>query len=252
MSRLDYWIFQTWLVFAIRYRKTIFGPVWLLIGPLLFILAIGVLYSYVNGVVIETFVPNLTVGLIVWTLINGFVTGSTTVFQRGRAQILQGGVIHVDVIMVEVFTTVLYFLHQIILIVGVFLFFGLGVSFVELAISLIGLALLIVNGVWLTQVFGIIGARFRDLTEIVQAIMRIAFLATPIIWMPGVGQRADVMQVFLLFNPFYHFLEIIRAPLLGNAISIESWLIVSAITLGGFSLAYFFQVRYARNIPLWI
>ena len=245
------WIYTSWFNFVVRYRKTVLGPAWLLVGPILFIATLGLLFARIGGASPTVFVPHLTVGLIVWTLISGFVTGSTTVFQRGRAQILQGGMSLTDIVMVDVFSTIIYFLHQVVLIFGVFVIFGIGVSFYAL-VSLIGLALLLANGVWLTHVFGIVGARYRDLGEVVQAVMRIAFLATPIIWMPGAGGRGGAMGAFLIFNPFYHFLELIRAPLLGNSIDTLSWLVVLSITLGGFALTYYFHGRFARYIPLWV
>ena len=81
------WIYTAWFGFLIRYRKTLLGPIWLLVGPILFIVTLGLLFARIGGVEPAKFVPHLTIGLIVWTLISGFVTGSTTVFQRGRAQI---------------------------------------------------------------------------------------------------------------------------------------------------------------------
>lgn len=242
---------MTWLAFGIRYRKTLIGPAWLLVGPALFIVMLGLLFARIGNTSLAVFIPHLTIGLIVWTLISGFVVHSTTVFQRGRAQILQGGINLTDIVIMEVFSTILLFLHQTILIAAVFVFFGIGVSIYAL-VSLIGLALLIANGVWITRVFGIIGVRYRDLAEVVQAVMRIAFLATPIIWMPGAGGRSSVMSVFLIFNPFHHYLELIRAPLLGNPIQPLSWMVVLSITVGGFALAHFFHSRFDRYIPLWV
>jgi len=252
-SRLAPQLYFAWFQFLIRYRRTMLGPVWLLVGPALFIALLGLLFSRIGGNDPAVFVPYLAIGLIVWTLITGFITGSTTVFQRGRAQMLQGSMSLNDIVMVDMFSTVIIFLHQTILIVAVFMFFGIGLSFYSL-VSLIGLAFLIANGIWLSVFFGIIGARYRDLAEIVQAVMRIAFLATPIIWMPGpgAGGRAGVMGAFLVYNPFYHFLELVRAPLLGTPIAPLSWIVVISITVAGFVLAHFFYNRFARIVPLWV
>ncbi len=241
----------TWFQFLISYRRTMLGPIWLLVSPALFIALLGMLFSRIGGNDPAVFIPHLAIGLIAWTLITGFITSSTTVFQRGRAQILQGGLNLVDIVIINVFTTVLNFLHKIILIVIVFIIFGIDVSFYSL-VSLIGLALLIANGIWLSMFFGMIGARYRDLSEVVQAIMRIAFLATPIIWMPGTDGRGGVMGAFLVYNPCYHFLELIRAPLLGNPIAPLSWIVVITITIVGFTLANFFYKRFAHNVPLWV
>ena len=119
-------------------------------------------------------------------------------------------------------------------------------------LSLAGLAIIILNGIWVTRLFGILGARYRDLSEVFQAVMRIAFLATPIIWIPGAGMRGGVMGAFLIFNPFYHFIEIVRAPLLGTPIAAMSWGIVAAITSIGFGLSWLVSRRFAPLVPLWI
>lgn len=250
--RLESWLYVTWLNFILRYRKAAMGPLWLLVGPTLFITVLGLLFSHIGGVEPAVFIPHLTVGLIVWTLISGFVSNSTTTFQRNRPQIMQGGMSLTDLVVVEVFSTILYFLHQVVIIVAVFLIFRVAVGVYATLVSLIGLALLVTNGIWLTMVFGIIGARYRDLAEIVTAVMRIAFLATPIIWMSGQGGRGRVLDAFLTYNPFYHFMEIVRAPLLGNPIAPLSWLVVVSITVAGFALAQLFYQRFARQVPLWV
>lgn len=245
------WVALAWFKFAIRYRRTIIGPAWLLVAPTLFIVALGLLFSEVNGVATSRFIPHLAIGFITWTLIAGYCTGSATVFQRSRAQLLQGGLGLFDIVMVDVVEVVVIFAHQVIIIVAVFLLFGLPVTSYAL-VSLLGLAIIIVNGIWMTQVFGIVGARYRDLSEFMQAVMRIAFLATPIIWIPGDDGRGHVMTAFLMFNPFYHFLELVRAPLLGDEISLWSWTIVGIITISGLFLARYVRTRYGRFVPLWV
>lgn len=255
--RITCWLYFTWFNFAVRYRKTFLGPLWIIVGPTLFIVFLGLLFSQVNDSDTSIFIPHMAVGLIVWTLLSGFVNNSTKVFQRNKAQIMQGNMSLLDITIVEVLSTILLFVHQLIILLVVFVLFGINLNFYTL-FSLFGVLLLIINGLWLTMFFGIIGARYRDLPEIVSAIMRIAFLATPIIWMPGgkgiedVGGRGAVIDAFLNFNPFYHFLDLIRAPLLNQSISPISISIVLPLTLLGSLLAFRFHKKFAKLIPLWV
>ena len=117
--------------------------------------------------------------------------------------------------------------------------------------SIIGLVILMANGFWLTMAFGIVGARYRDLSQITAAIMRIAFLATPVIWFAH-GARGGSLGVFLILNPFYHFLDIVRAPLLGYPIEATTWIAVLLITAGGFGLTIYLYKRYSSLVPLWV
>ena len=242
---------MTYFQFAVQYRKTMLGPVWVLLGPTLFILTLGLLFSDVSNVPAEIFVPHLSIGFVVWTLVSGFVIGSTTVFPRNRAQILQGGMSLLDIVAVDVMRTILLFLHQVIILFAVYYVYDLTWTTYSW-VSLVGVVVLVVNGVWLTMFFGTVGARYRDLAEIVNAVMRIAFLATPIIWMPSSRGAGGVMGAFLDFNPFYHFLEIVRSPLLGNDIAMVSWLVVLGFTVFGFVVAALFHHRLKNRIPLWV
>ena len=82
--------------------------------------------------------------------------------------------------------------------------------------------------------------------------MRIAFLATPIIWMVGEGGKGAIVGAYLLFNPFYHFIEIFRAPLLGQTVDPISWVIVCVISILGLLFARFMHAHYSRYVALWI
>lgn len=239
------------LTFLIRYRRTALGPLWLVIGPSLFIAVLGFLYAEIGAAPPEQFIPHLAVGLVTWTLIGEFTNKAPTVYQRGRANIMQGGMPLGDIVLIDAMTTVISFLHQLIIFIPVFLIYSIPLTAYSL-VSILGCGLLIVNGILFTRIFGILGSRYRDLSEVIKAIMRIAFLATPIIWIPGGTGRGGVMEAFLNYNPFYHFLELVRAPLLGNPIELTSWLAVLGFTFVGLLSERVITNRYARYVPLWV
>lgn len=250
-SRFLILFYTTWFGFIVGYRKTIIGPVWLVAGPAVFIFSLGFLFANVSGVSSEAFIPHLAVGLIVWTLIGNFITNSSTVFQRMRTPVLQGGLSLHDIIVMDLISNVISFLHQVIIIFVVLYIFSIEVTLYSL-VSLTGLAFVLLNGYWVMYFFGILGARYRDLDEVVQMVMRIAFLATPIIWMPEEDGRNSIVGPYLTFNPFYHYLELVRAPLLGKEIELLSWIVVITITLIGYVLGWLFYKKYSRYIPLWV
>ncbi|MBZ0164063.1 MAG: ABC transporter permease [Notoacmeibacter sp.] len=237
--------------FLINYRKTMVGPLWLLIGPSLFIVVLGGLYAKIGATEPDKFIPHLSVGLICWTLITSFTNQAPTVFQRARTQILQAGLSLDNIAMLSIITSVIIFIHQIPIILVVFFLYGISPTFGVIQ-SLVGLVFLIASGVWVTRLLAILGARFRDLSEIVQAIMRIAFLVTPILWMPAVAERGGALGHYLLYNPFFHFIEVVRAPLLGNTVEVGSWIVVLVVTAAGNIFTHFFSRSYLRFVPLWI
>ena len=81
------------------------------------------------------------------------------------------------------------------------------------------------------------------------SIVRIAFFVTPIIWMPELLPRRAVL---LDFNPFFHYVELVRAPLLGQAPQFVSWLAVLGMTLGGWLVALVMFRNYRRRVAYWV
>jgi len=73
--------------------------------------------------------------------------------------------------------------------------------------------------------------------------------ATPIMWMVG---SARGLHLVADFNPAYHLIEIVRAPLLGAAPRPLSWLVAVGLALVGWSLASALFLRAARRIVYWL
>ena len=248
------WIFTTWFKFLSRYRRTAIGPLWIIGSPILFIVFLGMLFVGLSDFSTSEFIPHLAVGVVCWTLLGGYLMRSHNVFLRNRAYLMQGKATQTDVVLFDNAELVVHFSHQCSIIVAVCLYYGTLVWPYSL-LSLLGLALVILNGYWVTFVFGILGCRFRDFGEMISSITSIAFLATPIIWMPvkdgGKGGRATIMEVYMTYNPFYHFLEIVRAPLLGNPVELLTWYVVFSITIIGYLLVAFMYWRYRHMIVFW-
>jgi homopolymeric O-antigen transport system permease protein len=238
-----------WLTFSVQYRRTLLGPLWVIIGPALFVLVLGNLFGAIGARRPGEFIPFLAVGLILWTLIGGLIPRTASVFQRNRAHILQGSLGLHDIVVQDVIVSFLTFAHQLIIVIVVMAIYRVPVS-AKTLLCVPGLALILANGLWTTSLFGVLGARYRDLTEVFAAVMRIAFLATPILWVPG--QRGGLIGQFATYNPFTYFLEVVRAPLLGGPIEPLAWIVVGGITLVGFILAGYVNGRYAKYVSLWV
>lgn len=248
--RWQYWLYGSWFAIALRYRKTTLGPLWLLAGPAILVGALGYLYATIGGVGIDVFVPHLAVGIVVWSLMVNFMNGGTTVVYHNRPKMLHSGVKLLDVVMVNIVTALLQFFHHILVVLVVYFIFHWEVN-ASIFVSLIGLLILVANGIWYAVVFGILGVRFRDISEIIQAIMGALFFLTPILWMPEAVGRGGILGSYLTYNPFYHFMEVIRAPLLGNPVQTFSWVVVGSITVVGVCLAYFVNRTFSKHIATW-
>ena len=101
--------------------------------------------------------------------------------------------------------------------------------------GLIGLVLLMVNVSWVSLAAGMASARFRDIPQIVGSVIQFAMFMTPVFWLPG-GRLLD--HAVLLFNPFYHLLDVVRAPLLGQSVSATTYIFLSVLAVVGWAATF--------------
>ena len=242
------WHLLGWQDIRQRYRRSVLGPLWLTLSMGALVSALGFLYGMLFKVEVAIFVPHLALGFIVWTLISSTANEGCKVFIDAEGIIKQVGLpltVHMYRLL---WRNLLILFHNALVFVVVAAVFGVWPGWAGL-LALPGLALLCLNGLWAILLLGIISARFRDVPPIVTSIVRICFFVTPIIWMPElVPARAAVLE----FNPFYHLVEVVRAPLLGKVPALSSWIAVLIMTIGGWVLAFAFFRRYRWRIAYWV
>ena len=242
------WGLLGWQDIRRRYRRSILGPFWITISLGVFVAALGTLYGALLKVELAEYVPYLALGFIVWTLISNMLTDGCTVFTAAEGiikQVNQPLSVHLCRILWRSF---IIFCHNAVIFVVVAVLFSVWPGVTGL-LALPGLVLVCLNGAWAGLLLGIVSARFRDLPPLVESIMRVAFFLTPIIWMPSLLPGRGVL---LEFNPFFHLLELVRAPMLGQLPGLVSWLAVAGITLGGWLVTFVMFRRYRRRIAYWI
>lgn len=95
---------------------------------------------------------------------------------------------------------------------------GLPVA-ADLFILLYGLILLALSGLGFGLWAGIYGLFFGDLRVVVNSIMRVAFLLTPIIWhVERLGAHANLIYL----NPFYSYLTVCRSAFFGHSVDMTA------------------------------
>ena len=92
----------------------------------------------------------------------------------------------------------------------------------------------------------IVSARFRDIPQIVQSITQAAAIMTPVFWPADrISQKHHAM---LDFNPFYHLLEAVRAPLLGRGVAPHTFLFLVCLATAGWTLTFGLFANTRRRI----
>ena len=97
---------------------------------------------------------------------------------------------------------------------------------------------------------GCIGAWSADFQQLVPAIMRIAFFATPVFW--DYDGRGGMRVQLAHYNPFTHFLEIFRSPLLGHYPTATNWIVVLSLTAILWVLAILAFKFFRSRLAAWV
>ena len=256
LGQHELWGYLGWQDIRQRYRRSVLGPIWITISMAVTAIALGILYAGLFGNPLEEQLPYILVGFIVWAFISGCIAEGSEVFVANA-----GLITHLPApISIHVYRLVwrqtLFFLHNLIVYAVMLVVFPQPLKWTDLS-AFVAFGLLVVNGAWVALLIGIVSTRFRDLVPIVQSIMQLAFFMTPIVWIydelvnnpdPAIAERARLAE----FNPFLHFLEIIRRPLLGQEPILRHWVVVLVITVIGWAVTLVVLRRYRSRVSYWV
>ena len=233
-----------------RYRRSTLGPFWITISTAVMVACIGLIFGRLFHSPMQEFLPFITAGLIIWNFISAVISDSTTVFVSSEAIIKQLPLplfVHVERMVAR---NCYIFFHNILIFPIVCLCVSKGIGW-EILLAVPGFFLLVINLLWISLFVGIICTRFRDMPQIVLSILQVAFYVTPIIWMPN-SLKGKTGTLILDPNPFYHFMEIIRAPLLGSYPTTLNWLVSIVIAFLGWLFTALLFEKYKTRIAYWL
>lgn len=251
----ELWLQLGWQDIKQRYRRSTLGPLWITIATGVMALALGLLYSMLFQISVRELLPHVTVGFIIWGFIAGCIKDGSDIFIENEGLIKQlPSALSVHVYRL-VWRQLLFLAHNMVIWVLLVVVFRIPLSWNTL-LAIPALALLVINGVWVTMLFGIIATRFRDVAPLLESMVQLLFYVTPIVWTTQtlkeqggeVAQRARIAEL----NPLYHYLEIVRAPLIGKETDLYHWGIVGACTVVGLLLALLVMRQWRFRVPYWV
>ena len=254
-GQYELWLQLGWQDIKQRYRRSTLGPLWITIATGVMALALGLLYSMLFQIEIREFLPHVTVGFIVWGFISGCVKDGANVFIENEGLIKQlPSALSVHVYRL-VWRQLLFFAHNIVIWVLLVIIFRIPLTWQTL-LAVPAMLLLVLNGVWVTMLFGIIATRFRDVAPLLEALVQLLFYVTPIVWTTQTlkEQGGDVAKRALLaeINPLYHYLEIVRAPMIDQPVAAYHWGIVGICTLIGLGVTLLAMRQMRFRVPYWV
>lgn len=233
-----------------RYRRSSLGPFWLTVSMGVLIGALGLVFGTLFGSPMKEILPFLTIGLILWSLIVTVLNEGCTGFTAAEAMIKQISLPLFTHILRVLWRNLIICAHNLVILPFVFLVFWFPLRATAF-LSIMGFLLLMINLSWMALFLGVFCTRYRDIPQIISNFLQVFFYLTPIIWKPEMLQKRTQLLV-LDINPFYHLMEVVRAPLLGTLPTASNWVVCVVLALAGWTLTMVFYGRFRSRIAYWL
>lgn len=225
------------------YRRSVIGPFWIAINMSFFVCCIAFVYSFVFGAEIREFLPWVACGFLGWNFISYSLSEGCNVYIANRENILNLNCNHQQYALRLCFRILVIMLHQTVFLVPFFWFFPEYITLNVLVLPF-SFAIYTYNSFLVILILGILTVKFRDLQNIVANISLLLFLITPIFWPVGITGRT----FFVEMNPVFHFIQIVRAPILGELPDSNNILAVFISSIILTALAFIIDRKSGKNL----
>jgi ABC-type polysaccharide/polyol phosphate export permease len=248
LGSVHIWPMLGWQEIRQRYRRSFLGPFWLTLSTALLVAAMGPIYGQLMGQGTAGYVEYIAIGIVLWQFISSLINEGCQTFIAAEGFLKQTRIPLTVYALGVVWRSLIVLAHNFVIVIAIVGYLSAQFSWQLLFVPL-GVLAIAVNGLWLCLLLGSLSARFRDIPQMVASVMQILMFITPIMWRPDMlASGTWVAQ----WNPLYHFIEIVRAPLLGEATPILSWLAVAAVTGAGALVTLIFFARYRARVAFWV
>jgi lipopolysaccharide transport system permease protein len=242
------WTLLGWLEVRQRYARSRLGPFWLTISMGVMIGSIGIVYGTLFGQKMADYLPFLAVSLVLWGSFSQIVNEGSNAYISSGHYIRQAATPKLIFVLQVVWRNLVVLCHNFLIVVLLFAWFGVK-SWATLPLFIPAFLLFLLNAMWIAMVVGLLSARFRDLPQIVSALMQVAFYITPILYRPNALNRFSFV---VELNPLAYLIDIVRAPLIGQVPSALTWAVVGGMLIAGWAVSLTLTNRYLKRIPYWV
>ena len=233
-----------------KYRGSVLGAAWSILTPLGLSIIIGGVYSIIFGVEAESFIPLLFSGLNPWNYLSACANNGTFSFFSAEGYLKQTQVSPQIFPLRVAGTAFVDYLYGMLAFFIVYFFLAPGNISPVMLMVIPGSVLLFLGGIALANLSACITLYVRDFRPLQGLLLQGFFYVTPIVYTTEMLDNAGFSVIYKL-NPFYYFIDVIRAPAMGQALPApETYPGCVLLVLVLFSISIIVTTRTSHGIAL--
>ncbi len=241
--------FIAWQETKQRYRRSILGPFWITLSMFLMLLFMGPLYSKLFNQSPSNYFLSLSIGMIYWNFISGSIVDTSSAFINSQSLIKQINLPYSFYIIKSIIKNLIILGHNFILILLIIFINYKYLDIYNLLQFILGMSLILSNLLWIGFVLAMLCTRYRDMNQLITSGLQIIFFVTPIVWVQGL---LNGPKIFLNVNIFYHLINVVREPLMGNEFPKFSFIYLLCSSIIGLFICFIIFASSRKKISYWI
>ena len=236
-----------------KFRRSSLGILWAILNPLMLTILMTIVMSFVFKRSPGAYAPYVFSGLIIWDVVFSSAMMGCSTFINAEGYIKQYRHALIIYTIRNVTVAALHFCFGFIgLAVWILLTQPQNYGWVTLWV-IPGLFLLILLSLPVATLCAIINTKFRDFSQLVGLIFQAIWYVSPIFIDAHTLLQSKKLYVLVEYNPVYHLLNLIRAPMLhGQAPTLVDFLYVFASIIILWLFAINSLIKNERNIIFYL
>ena len=240
-SHSSFWLIRPYYVIQSNFNNSRIGPIWLNAGPAILIVLLTFIFSNSKDHTFISYFPYCAIGYLLWTMTGEVFASSFDFIRRNRGLIENSGMHLNEIILHEVVLNFYKLVFRIPIVIASFFAITFTMPITSFLLAAFGLVLIVITQFIVLALFGVFFHKFNDFRHLVDAIMRVGFLLTPVFWETDRFTNSPLFYFLVQFNPFWHYIQIVRAPILGLDYPTVSIMVVLSIIVFLLFLSWVFR-----------
>lgn len=208
-----FWVHLSLSDLRYRWRRSFFGALWSIMQPLGMTLLLSVVFGRLFNTNITEYAPFILSGMIFWEFITSTATGGSLAFVQADAYIKQcHHPLAIYTLRTALTNLLVLMMASLGLVAWVLIVMPHTFGWAWLAALLIFPIVALIA--WpLATLLAYIATRFRDVPHALALAFQTLWLVSPIYFEPSLFRNGG-LHALVDYNPVFHVLEVVRAPLL--------------------------------------